>query len=153
MNISFETFEKYGTTILPGVNNYPVYAHGEVMGYKIHNRISKSIMISSIKHDPSLDRYELDFFGQHLYKEGGNDLIITFSEMDCLKIYQHTGGKVPVVASMFSHLIFKKQVAYHTSFLNSFTNVHLAYFKEDKKDFEKFIEQLPKFKHLVLDPF
>ena len=89
----------------------------------------------------------MDFFGQHLFKTGGRDLILTYSEMDCMRLYQALDNKVPVVASLFGIVGLEHQYEVNRVFLNSFENIYLFHTEEDSVHVENI---LPKLKRITL---
>ena len=71
------------------------------------------------------------FFGQHLWPNGGNKLIITEGEIDCLSVSQTNGNKWPVVSLPSGVQSAKTIIKKHMDWLSRFQEVILM-FDEDE---------------------
>lgn len=73
------------------------------------------------------DVKKLELFGQHLWKKGGKQLIITEGEIDALSISQVLNNKVPVVSIPSGVQSASKYLKQNLEFCESFEEIVLAF--------------------------
>jgi hypothetical protein len=143
MNISLSTFGKYEVDLQDNSRTYPVYQNEELVALKRFQFDPKQYNIRSLTGNSILPLY-CEFFGQRLFKTGGRDIIITDSEMDCMRVYEALGQTVPVVSSLFGTVGLSRQYLANKEFLDSFENVYLFQLEEDKDFMKDVLPELPR---------
>lgn len=73
------------------------------------------------------DSSDVEFFGQHLFKNGGKRLIVTEGEIDCLTVSQVQGNRWPVVSIPSGVKSAKKTFKKHLEWLESYQEVVLCF--------------------------
>lgn len=122
--ITEATCQKFGYTVSQfkgktvQIANYR--SNGKVIGQKIRGA-NKDFTITG----------KLCLFGQHLFKDGGKQLVITEGEIDALSVFQAMGSKWPVVSLPNGAQGAAKAIRKEIDFVSSFERVILMFDMDD----------------------
>ena len=123
--ITEATCQKYGYTVSEyngkkvQIANYR--SGGRVVGQKLRFANKDFIYLGD---KPGL-------YGQHLFKDGGRQLIITEGEIDALSVYQALGGKWPAVSLPNGAQGATKAIRREIDYVSSFDKVILMFDMDD----------------------
>jgi len=127
--ISIETCRKYGYEVGAMANGERVHIapyrkNGVITGQKIRPRDKDKMFTTG-------DVKGAEFFGQHLWREGGRKVVITEGELDCLSVAQAWACKWPVVSLTKGAAGARKDITTNIEWLNSYDEVVLMFDMDD----------------------
>ena len=124
--ITQETCNKYGY----GVAQFPLYGTAQVANYYRKGKLVAQHLRTPDKQFPWVgNQAGVELFGQHLWEEGGKQLIITEGEIDCLTWAQARQLRWPVVGVAGVGNI--KHIKQNLEWVSSFESV-ILYFDNDE---------------------
>lgn len=127
--ISLETCKKYGY----GVTQYkgrtvqvaPYYMNGRLVAQHLRNSDKQFVWVGNFSK-------KMDLFGQHLWGNGGQRIVITEGEIDCLSVAQAFNLRWPVVSVPNGAQSAKTHIQQHLEYLESFNEVVIAFDNDEE---------------------